>query len=170
MILCPVCVEAIAVEHVSWQTVQATCPRCRLALVLDGELVPLRPVAGYPDRLLALREVPVPAPSRFRVDASTDMTTVTMGGMLGLISKKLTVSAKGFGIRGKLGAGLVEQLADVAGVVPIQVASPAAAATTWRVKLLTISMTIRTLFEVPDWPNAAYAASVLNAALDQQRH
>ncbi|RYE86337.1 MAG: hypothetical protein EOO75_15845 [Myxococcales bacterium] len=174
-ILCPACAVFLPAGQVEWTARRAVCPRCGLELVLDGEVVPRKPVVGYPDRLFALPAESAETLTRnILVKREGATTRVQSPGWLGKYVEIFQVSPDRFVSRGFLMSHLSAPLDQVDGVVPTQVIrwetteGTPVPESSWRVQLVQGSRR-RWLLVLATWDEARRWSSALNAAIARAR-
>jgi|GEM_PF-3230107 len=177
-IVCPPCQAFIPPEHVQWQALSATCPRCALVLALVGQISPPVPIEGYPERVILMVDVPEPPKHSLRIEHGMTSSHFELGRWYQLGSR-ITIDHAGLTLRGRLGGGCSLALSTVIGCVTIQVVSDSVGgggltdkyrdvSVSTRVSALTTDGYMTRLAEFDDWNTARYLAAELNRAL--QRH
>lgn len=181
-ILCPRCGSAIPAEYVDWDTISARCPPCDLPLVLDGELVPLTPVEGYPDRLLEIRVAQTPVDECLVVQVQPESTLVATRGMFGRLRAGGRINRDQVEVFARDRKRTSFPTVEVRGFVPVQVMLMHPSVSSrygpigrpWgelsaRVKVLLANGQSAVLLDVRRWHVALYVAVELNRALARLR-
>lgn len=172
-VLCPACVAFLPQGYAEWEAQRATCPRCRLVLVLDGELVPLSPAVGYPDRLFALpveRDDETP----LLVEHHEETTRIRGRSWLERHLQICEISPTRVVSRGAMMRRLSTPLDLVDGVVPTQVirwekqSSELVPRCHWQVQLCQ-GNTRRWLLAMATWDESRRWSTTLNAAIAHAR-